>query len=366
MIGSELSSKMPASAASLVGVEVADARAAGGEVRRVAREQDALGEVDVGGVRKLLDRLGLPALVERRDAQRPRHLERLGGERRRAHERRARAGGRERGGRPGRRARCRRRSRARCRARRSRRTARSRRRAVVAGLPSKSQPAKAVVSGPPSEWPPQKTFRAPHRPARDLLGQDGVPVAHRLLDAHVPQPVRVRGALPAAEGDAVHRAAAPVVVEGDRGVAGPGGRVAARGGPRGSSRGGRAPRTRRSSARVHPPDEVARELVERPRAAQEARHGRDHGVGVGWAARAAGVAEAQVGHPVARLGVGACRGGQRRLHAHVGLGHLLRVGRDGDDALLGAVGAEAGGGHREHCRDRHRRYACPRPHGAGC
>ena len=29
----------------------------------------------------------------------------------------------------------------------------------MAGLPSKSQPAKAVVIGPPSEWPPQKTFR---------------------------------------------------------------------------------------------------------------------------------------------------------------------------------------------------------------
>jgi hypothetical protein len=29
---------------------------------------------------------------------------------------------------------------------------------VVFGLPSKSQPANAVVSGPPSEWPPQKTF----------------------------------------------------------------------------------------------------------------------------------------------------------------------------------------------------------------
>ena len=304
--------------------------------------------------------------MERGDAQRPGHLQRLGRERRRAHERRSRAGRCERGGGPGR-----------------RRVAPARgERGVepeeagallVAGVGGGRGVAVEVPAGvghgerAPERVPAAEHLPAPHRPARDPVGDHGVPVAHRLLHAHVAQPVRVHGRLPAAEGHAVDGPAAPVVVEGDRRVAGLGRGLK----PAVVLEAVRAaverPELHVLPARVHRAHEVAGQLVERPRAAQEAGHGGEHGVGVGGVARPAGVAEAQVAHPVARLGVGARGRGQRRLHAHVGLGHLLGVGRGGGHALLGAVGAQACGRDRERDRDHHCcAPSCPGPHGAGC
>ena len=222
------------------------------------------------------------------------------------------------------------------------------------------------MSGPPSECPPQKTFR--RRTAR--LGISLVITAFQSRTVcSTPtflSQLRVRGALPAAEGHPVDRAAAPVVVERDLRVAGPGG------GPQPAvvleavRAAVERPELHVLPAGAHRADEVARELVEGPGSAEEAGHGGDHGVGVGRVARAVRVAEAQVAHPVARLGMGARGRGQRRLHAHVGLGHLLGVGRRGGHPLLGAVRAEACGRSREHDRGHHGcETSCPGPHGAG-
>src|SRR3954452_9030962 len=161
-------------------------------------------------MRELLDEVRALWLEERSHPEDVRDLECLGRERGEADEGRAGAGRLDRGGGPGR-------GGAAAGASEGRIEAEEPRALLVAGVARRSRVAVEVPAGESGGDRAAERVAAaehlapPHPLVRDLLGENRVPVAHRLLEADVVEELCVRGALPAAEAGAADLLAAPVV-----------------------------------------------------------------------------------------------------------------------------------------------------------
>ena len=202
----------------LVGeVEVADVRVVAGEVRRVAREQHPLGEVDGARVGQLVRQVGALRIEVRAEAEDGRDLDRLRGQRRHVHVRRRGAAGAARA--------------AERQVAAAAGAAAERERGVEPDQPgallvARVAPGRRVAVEVPAregrrQRPAERVPAADHlagapRLARDPGAEDRVPVLHRPLEAELAQERGVLRADEPGEGLAVHRLAAPVVVPGDR------------------------------------------------------------------------------------------------------------------------------------------------------
>lgn len=296
-------------------------------MRRVAREQHSLGEVDVGRVRQLREQVGALRGVVGADAEHARYLDRLRGERWGVDVPGAAARRNEVAG-----------------------TDLAPARSVVAGDLERrieaDEPGALLVAGVAlrlrvavevparkrrGQWAAERMPAADHlvRPphlAGDPAPQHRVPIEHRPLEAELAKELGLLRRNEAVEALAVDLGVAPVVVPGDRRIASP------RRGPHAGVvlEAVRPPVERpvldlRPTLR-RPPDRVAGDLVERRRAAEEA--GDDHRDRVGplRVPRPIGAAKAQVLEPVAGRRVRADLGRQRVIEADERLADLLRAG----------------------------------------